>query len=128
VKYNCEFLLETGVRWKGNSISTPFLVEDLRSNVPTGLLLNLSNQPNVLVGRKTKSIRGLAPALAGLFTLLVTIGGKALSSKLFQKISFRALFFIFGGKGFESQWLCQNVSAQHLLRRSFRKPDSLKIR
>src|SRR6201989_552097 len=37
------------------------------------------------------------------------MGDKSLSSELFQKISRSAVFFIFAGKGFESQWLCQNM-------------------
>jgi hypothetical protein len=36
-----------------------------------------------------------------------------LSSELFQKISRRPGFFIFFGKGFESQWLCQNMPLRH---------------
>jgi hypothetical protein len=36
-----------------------------------------------------------------------------LSSELFQNISHRPGFFIFAGKGFESQWLCQNMPLRH---------------
>jgi len=36
-----------------------------------------------------------------------------LSSELFQKISDWLGFFIFAGKGFESQWLCQNILPRH---------------
>ncbi|TGV83352.1 hypothetical protein EN792_026140 [Mesorhizobium sp. M00.F.Ca.ET.149.01.1.1] len=36
-----------------------------------------------------------------------------LSRELFQKISRRPGFFIFVGKGFESQWLCQNMPLRH---------------
>jgi hypothetical protein len=36
-----------------------------------------------------------------------------LSSDLFHKISRQPGFFIFAGKGFESQWLCQTIVLPH---------------
>jgi hypothetical protein len=39
------------------------------------------------------------------------MGDKWLSRKIFQKISRGVAFFTFAGKGFESQWLCQNTPA-----------------
>jgi hypothetical protein len=57
-------------------------------------------------------------------------GGKNnwLSSELFQKISRRFAFFIFVGKGFESQWLCLNIPLRGGTPTHPGQPDSLKIR